>query len=222
MPMLLRALHFYPQILSLYVGFDNGDFFMVTHITGEDRTRLRRSLGAPEKAAFANKIITTGQDGARAERWRFLDDDGVQVSGRDAAPTDFDPRRRPWYGPALRSDHVELSDLYIFAMGDEPGFTLSRSFAAAMPGVFGADLAAFDLSHFLNEQRITPSSQMGRFESLIPDDPHRAAIKLLAKLTQREALVLTYNDLLLLLGVLFVFGLMLLPLVRRPRSFFAH
>ena len=39
---------------------------------------------------------------------------------------------------------------------------------------------------------------------------------------QAEALVLTYNNLLLLLGALFVFGLMLLPLVRRPRSFFAH
>jgi hypothetical protein len=33
--MLLRALRFYPQILSLYVGFDNGDFFMVSHIAGE-------------------------------------------------------------------------------------------------------------------------------------------------------------------------------------------
>jgi MFS transporter, DHA2 family, multidrug resistance protein len=57
---------------------------------------------------------------------------------------------------------------------------------------------------------------------LIPGDPGRAAIKLLANLTQREALVLTYNDLLLLLGALFVFGLMLLPLVRRPRSLFVH
>ena len=65
-------------------------------------------------------------------------------------------------------------------------------------------------------------AQTGRFASLIPGDPHRAAIKLLANLVQREALVLTYNDLLLLLGALFVFGLMLLPLVRRPRSFFAH
>jgi DHA2 family multidrug resistance protein len=65
-------------------------------------------------------------------------------------------------------------------------------------------------------------AQTGRFESLIPGDHHRAAIKLLANLTQREALVLTYNDLLMLLGALFVFGLMLLPLVRRPRSFFAH
>jgi len=63
---------------------------------------------------------------------------------------------------------------------------------------------------------------MGRFDPLIPGDPSRAAIKMLANLTQREALVLTYNDLLLLLGALFVFGLMLLPLVRRPRSLFAH
>jgi len=65
-------------------------------------------------------------------------------------------------------------------------------------------------------------AQTSRLDSLIPGDPRQAAIKLLADLTQREALVLTYNDLLLLLGALFVFGLMLLPLVRRPRSFFAH
>lgn len=65
-------------------------------------------------------------------------------------------------------------------------------------------------------------TQTSRFDSLIAGDSHRAAIKLLANLTQREALVLTYNDLLLLLGALFVFGLMLLPLVRRPQSLFAR
>jgi hypothetical protein len=43
----------------------------------------------------------------------------------------------------------------------------------------------------------------------------------LSSIAQREALVLTYNDLLLLLGALFVCGL-LLPLVRRPRSLLAH
>jgi DHA2 family multidrug resistance protein len=47
-------------------------------------------------------------------------------------------------------------------------------------------------------------------------------MNMLAKLVQREALVLTYNDLLLLIGVLFVFGLMLLPLVSRPRSFLSR
>jgi DHA2 family multidrug resistance protein len=65
-------------------------------------------------------------------------------------------------------------------------------------------------------------AQTGRFEPSIGGDSHRATIKLLANLTQREALVLTYNDLLLLLGALFVFAFMLLPLVRRPDSFFAR
>ena len=64
--------------------------------------------------------------------------------------------------------------------------------------------------------------QTSRFEPLIPGDPGRAAVKVLANLVQREALVLTYNDLLLLIGGLFVVGLTLLPLVRRPRSFLAR
>jgi DHA2 family multidrug resistance protein len=64
--------------------------------------------------------------------------------------------------------------------------------------------------------------QVNRFGSLIPGDPSHAAMKMLANLVQREALVLTYNDLLLLIGSLFLFGLMLLPLVGRPRSFLSH
>jgi DHA2 family multidrug resistance protein len=71
------------------------------------------------------------------------------------------------------------------------------------------------VQHFLD-------SHANRFESLIPGDPAHAATKLLSGIAQREALVLTYNDLLLLLGALFVLGLMLLPLVRRPRSLLAH
>jgi DHA2 family multidrug resistance protein len=65
-------------------------------------------------------------------------------------------------------------------------------------------------------------AQAGRMQSVIPGDPAHAAIKLLARMVQREALVLTYNDLLLLIGGLFVFGMLLLPLVRNPRSFLAR
>src|SRR6516164_2931561 len=158
MPMLLRTLRFYPQIFSLFVGFENGDFFSVTHAAGQSRSRFRSFLGAPENAAFSNRIITRRSDGMRVERWVFIDDDGLEVGQRDPLPTSFDPRARPWYAPALRSDHVELSDLFVFAANNEPGFTLSRAFHAAMPGVFGASLAATDLSDFLNKQRITESS----------------------------------------------------------------
>ena len=75
--------------------------------------------------------------------------------------------------------------------------------------------ARASVQHFLD-------FQVNRFDPLIPGDPSHAAIKMLADLVRREALVLTYNDLLLLIGSLFIFALMLLPLVGRPRSFLSH
>jgi len=65
-------------------------------------------------------------------------------------------------------------------------------------------------------------AQAGRLDSLIPGDSTQAATRLLANLVQREALVLTYNDVLLLIGGVFVVALMLMPLVRRPQSLMAH
>jgi DHA2 family multidrug resistance protein len=65
-------------------------------------------------------------------------------------------------------------------------------------------------------------TQTNRFDTLIPGDPSHLAMKQLAALVQREALVLTYNDVLLLIGGVFVVGLATLPLVRRTRSLMAH
>jgi DHA2 family multidrug resistance protein len=47
-------------------------------------------------------------------------------------------------------------------------------------------------------------------------------MQLLANIVQREALVLTFNDVIMLLAGLFVLGLLLMPLVRRPRSAMAR
>ncbi|HEX3881492.1 MAG TPA: DHA2 family efflux MFS transporter permease subunit [Stellaceae bacterium] len=60
--------------------------------------------------------------------------------------------------------------------------------------------------------------QTDRLSSLIPGDPHNAAVKLLGNLVQREALVLTFNDVILAMGGLFVVGVILMPLVRNRRS----
>ncbi|MGH7248801.1 MAG: MFS transporter [Pseudomonadota bacterium] len=73
------------------------------------------------------------------------------------------------------------------------------------------NLARPAVQHFID-------SQTDRLGALIPGDPHQAAVKLLGNLVHREALVLTYNDMLMLIGGFFVCGLMLMPLVRRPRS----
>ncbi len=61
-------------------------------------------------------------------------------------------------------------------------------------------------------------AQTNRLDSLIPGDTHQAAVTMLGNLVHREALVLTYNDMLMMIGGLFVCGLTLIPLVLRPRS----
>ena len=159
--MFLRALRIYPQIRSLYVGFDSGEFFMISNIGGDANKPLRTRLAAPQDAVFANEIVDVAADGRLNTRWIFLADDGRIVGQSDAA-SPFDPRRRAWYEAAKRSDVVERSDLYVFASSGDPGFTLSRSFAGtaggAVGGVMGADLAAIDLARFLSEQSITRTS----------------------------------------------------------------
>jgi MFS transporter, DHA2 family, multidrug resistance protein len=67
------------------------------------------------------------------------------------------------------------------------------------------------VQHFLDVQT-------SRFDTLIPGDPHLAAVRLLGNIVGREALVLTFNDVILMLGVLFVVGLVLMPLVRGRSS----
>jgi DHA2 family multidrug resistance protein len=66
------------------------------------------------------------------------------------------------------------------------------------------------VQHFLD-------TQTNRLDALLPDDAGHAAVELLANLVQREALVLTYNDVIMVLGGMFVVGLCLMPLVNRPR-----
>src|SRR5262249_4171506 len=57
-----------------------------------------------------------------------------------------------------------------------------------------------------------------RLDSLIQGDTGRATVRLLANLVQREALVLTYNDALMVIGGVFVAAVFVMPFVRRPRS----
>lgn len=65
-------------------------------------------------------------------------------------------------------------------------------------------------------------AQSGRLDALIPGDPAQAALNLLAGIVQREALVLSYADALLLIGAVFVVGVMLMPLARAPRTLFSR
>jgi MFS transporter, DHA2 family, multidrug resistance protein len=67
------------------------------------------------------------------------------------------------------------------------------------------------VQHFLDAQ----SSRLG---ALVPGDPNRAALELLAQMVERQALVMSFNDVLMVMGGAFLVGLPLTLLLRRPRS----
>ncbi len=157
---LIRGLKVYPQIFSLYVGYANGDFFMVSHVAGPQNAAARAALKAPDEAAFANERIALGSDGVRRLRWIFLDADGNEI-GSSEGGAEFDPRERPWYQAAHDGDGaVKRTRPYVFASSKQIGVTLSSAVQGAADGVFGADLAIGELARFLGAQSITPSSRV--------------------------------------------------------------
>jgi MFS transporter, DHA2 family, multidrug resistance protein len=56
-----------------------------------------------------------------------------------------------------------------------------------------------------------------RMGGLIGGDAELGATKLLMRLVEREATVLTFNDCLSLMALVFVLALMLMPLLRKPQ-----
>jgi DHA2 family multidrug resistance protein len=57
-----------------------------------------------------------------------------------------------------------------------------------------------------------------RLQDALPGDAQLAAVKRLALLLRREATVMSFNDCLLAMAAVFAFGLLLMPLVRKPQQ----
>jgi adenylate cyclase len=156
--MMMTGLRRYPQIFSLYVGFGDGSFEMVTRVSGDARAEARKQIGAPDEAVFAHELVEVGPDGVHRASWSFLAEDGKVIDSRAAAETAYDPRQRQWYGLAHDNDEIHHTEPYLFAASQEIGITLSRRLEGPKPGVFGADLSLREASSFLAEQKVTPSS----------------------------------------------------------------
>lgn len=98
----------------------------------------------------------------------------------------------------LTNPIVDLRNFRIrnFAIGCIMSFVLGV-------GLYGA---VFLMPQFLARVRGT----------MIPGDPDMAATEELARIVEREACVLTYNDMFLLVARVFFAALLLMPLVKRP------
>jgi len=98
LPMFAQALRDNPKLAALYLGYEDGDFFMVRSLRDE---RLKKIFDAPANAAF--QVWTIDRTGAARpiSESQYFDAELNWISRRQNLKETYDPRTRPWYQSAI-------------------------------------------------------------------------------------------------------------------------
>ncbi|MGI9356596.1 MAG: adenylate/guanylate cyclase domain-containing protein [Rhizobiaceae bacterium] len=154
----LSLLHELPQLTSIYIGFDNGAFYMLGATHARSPKRLK-SLSAPARAKFIEQIVYPSTGGPKVVR-HFLDENGKTLGSNPPRNTKYDPRTRPWYVDASKSGEVFQTEIYNFAGNGKPGITMSRR---NNNSVFGVDITLGEIEDFLNQEPQAASGILSLF-----------------------------------------------------------
>ena len=157
LPLLHELMRDSPAVTSLYVGYANGDFFMMRRLwNDEDKAFFK----APADAAFLIQSVENAP-GGRSGHFIFLDDQLARLRS-DASPpyaTDFDPRTRPWYRAALEARRQIKTPPYLFHSTGKVGITVAIPTADGT-AVAGADLRLETMSAAVASEKLTPNTQI--------------------------------------------------------------
>jgi HD-GYP domain-containing protein (c-di-GMP phosphodiesterase class II)/HAMP domain-containing protein len=178
-PALLQALQDNAHLDALYIGYDDGDFFLARPLGSE---ALRRQVEAPEGAAYL--VDSVERDGESRVATRFYYDiDQRLLDRRRAADTAFDPRERPWYRAARDArGTLTYTAPYVFFTTREVGVTAAQTTAVG-GGVVAADRTLGDLSRTLGAHSVSPSAEL----ALYAEDGQALAYQEAARLVQTDA-----------------------------------
>lgn len=150
-----------PIMTAVFIGYDNGDYFLVSPL---NQATIRRSYHAPARASFAVRTAL-GQDGEpRAHQIFFYDRHLNLIEHRPDPSYEYDPRQRPWYGKALNSTDVAISKPYLYADAPIMGITLSMR-GSNPHAVVAMDIPLVGIKEALQKLSITPNSQIALVDS---------------------------------------------------------
>ena len=142
---------------ALYVGYGNGDFFLVRRVTGETEIE---ALHAPPGTAYLVQSIERNEALATG-RFLFLDA-ALQMLRSDDHPeyaATYDPRTRNWYTAAMTARGQIKTPPYLFFSTKTLGITIANR-ASRADAVVGVDITWESLSEFLGKQKLTPGSHV--------------------------------------------------------------
>ncbi len=158
---LREALEQSDQVSALFIGYDNGDFFLLRPLPAD--SPLRSAFNPPEAAHYLVQSIERDAAGATTGTFLFYDAN-LNLLRRDPRPDyGFEPRSRPWYRLARdQADRVK-TDPYLFFTTREVGLTLAHRTATGN-AVVGADVTLRQLSAALAANRFLPSVEVALFD----------------------------------------------------------
>ncbi len=158
---LSQALTDNPDLASLYLGYGNGDFFMVRPLRTSD---LKARTQAPDAAAFQVWSIERDRsDGQVRSQSLFFDRDLMLLGRLDHPDEDYDPRTRAWFSSARSEQEQITTEPYVFFSTHNVSTTLARR--SGEQAVMGADLTLAELSATLAKHVVTPATEIVLFDA---------------------------------------------------------
>ncbi|PKA72231.1 HD-GYP domain-containing protein (c-di-GMP phosphodiesterase class II) [Pseudomonas baetica] len=149
-----------PNLASLYLGYANGDFFMVRPLRN---AALKALLKAPEAASYQVWSIEHDAQGKAHSQSLFFDQALTAISRRDNPEDNYDPRSRAWFTDARQQAGQITTEPYVFFSTHNVGTTLARR--SGEHAVIGADLTLAALSATLSKHVVTPSTEIVLFDA---------------------------------------------------------
>ncbi|NIX78111.1 adenylate/guanylate cyclase domain-containing protein [Microvirga terricola] len=179
-----------PAAMGIFIGRGDGSHIVVQSLTGKWPHEIGTGI---EGAAYAFMIIENSSSQHTA-RWVVTDREGKELRRIPPQPSEFDPRRRPWYRASLQSPGMIITPPYRFASVPEVGITLARQSRQQEDAVFGIDMTLASLDLYLEKLRIPAELELLVFDNsgVLIAHPRGAAYR--AALPDRSGKLLTVDD----------------------------
>ena len=150
-----------PAVTGIQVGYPNGDFFITRPAKARE---TRDKFNAPDDTAIIVDHVDTNTSGERQLTRLFFDKHLAEIARNPPAPTDYDPRVRPWYTQAKAGNRPVVTQPYLFYFLGKVGTTITRM--SAQPGVVVAsDVTLENLSETISQYQVTPGSEVALIDA---------------------------------------------------------
>lgn len=160
LPFFVASLKHTSSMVSQYIGYDNGDFFLVRR----NDPAIAERLHPPPNTHWIVQSITH-KDGVLTGEYLFYGDELQLLERRNAPDYTFDPRLRPWYQARETPGQMLVTKPYLFATSGLLGTTFAKRTANGL-GVVGTDIHLERLS----QQLITSLPTSGSVFALLNHD----------------------------------------------------